>query len=148
MDTLLAFHNGFTISYPFQSVNSFFLKLFLIFFIFHLTFSKKRYIIFFVSSCRNGGIGRRAGFRCLWQQCREGSSPFSCTRKSLLQPLPKDFDKRLGIEDRKLVSKCSRASALFMELHCATSSSTGSTSAVMVRQILPLLFHQNQSTNA
>ena len=77
-----------------------------------------------------------------------GSSPIVSTRKSLLQPLPKKFDKRLGIEDRKLVSKCSRASALFMELHCATSSSTGSTSAVMVRQILPLLFHQNQSTNA
>ena len=36
--------------------------------------------------CRNGGIGRRAGFRCLWQQCRVGSSPISCmTRKGINQ---------------------------------------------------------------
>ena len=30
---------------------------------------------------RSGGIGRRAGFRCLWQQCRVGSSPISCMKK-------------------------------------------------------------------
>ena len=29
--------------------------------------------------CRNGGIGRRAGFRCLWSQDCAGSSPASCT---------------------------------------------------------------------
>ena len=28
--------------------------------------------------CRSGGIGRRAGFRCLWSQDRVGSSPISC----------------------------------------------------------------------
>ena len=28
--------------------------------------------------CRSGGIGRRAGFRCLWSQDRVGSSPVSC----------------------------------------------------------------------
>ena len=30
-------------------------------------------------ACRSGGIGRRAGFRCLWSQDRVGSSPISCT---------------------------------------------------------------------
>ena len=33
-----------------------------------------------ILACRSGGIGRRAGFRCLWQQCRVGSSPIFCTR--------------------------------------------------------------------
>ena len=31
-----------------------------------------------LKKCRNGGIGRRAGFRCLWSQDRVGSSPISC----------------------------------------------------------------------
>ena len=39
--------------------------------------------------CRSGGIGRRAGFRCLWSQDRVGSSPISCIlffAKNILYP--------------------------------------------------------------
>ena len=36
-----------------------------------------------LKKCRNGGIGRRAGFRCLWSQDRVGSSPISCIIFSL-----------------------------------------------------------------
>ena len=34
--------------------------------------------VFGIRGC--GGIGRRAGFRCQWQQCRVGSSPVIRTR--------------------------------------------------------------------
>ena len=51
-----------------------------------LTFLWKAVIIYLVKrttakttkKCRSGGIGRRAGFRCLWSQDRVGSSPISC----------------------------------------------------------------------
>ena len=51
-----------------------------------LTFLRKAVIIYLVKrttakttkKCRSGGIGRRAGFRCLWSQDRVGSSPISC----------------------------------------------------------------------
>ena len=51
-----------------------------------LTFLRKTVIIYLVKrttakttkKCRSGGIGRRAGFRCLWSQDRVGSSPISC----------------------------------------------------------------------
>ena len=52
-----------------------------------LTFLWKAVIIYLVKrttakttkKCRSGGIGRRAGFRCLWSQDRVGSSPISCS---------------------------------------------------------------------
>ena len=37
--------------------------------------------------CRSGGIGRRAGFRCLWSQDRVGSSPISCVFFYIGKPL-------------------------------------------------------------
>ena len=46
---------------------------------FLLTWARYFCIVVFVR--RSGGIGRRAGFRCLWQQCRVGSSPISCMKK-------------------------------------------------------------------
>ncbi len=36
----------------------------------------------FASDCPDGGIGRRAGLKHLWQQCRVGSSPTPGTKKS------------------------------------------------------------------
>ena len=56
-----------------------------------LTFLEKTVIIYLVKrttakttkECRSGGIGRRAGFRCLWSQDRVGSSPISCIIFSL-----------------------------------------------------------------
>ena len=56
-----------------------------------LTFLWKAVIIYLVKrttakttkKCRSGGIGRRAGFRCLWSQDRVGSSPISCIIFSL-----------------------------------------------------------------
>ena len=66
-----------------------------------LTFLRKAVIIYLVKrttakttkKCRSGGIGRRAGFRCLWSQDRVGSSPISCilfyfiqNQKELLLP--------------------------------------------------------------
>ena len=53
-----------------------------IFFKKHLIFAGSCAIIFDtvfgIRGC--GGIGRRAGFRCQWQQCRVGSSPVIRTR--------------------------------------------------------------------
>ena len=37
---------------------------------------------------RSGGIGRRAGFRCLWSQDRVGSSPISCINREVGERLP------------------------------------------------------------
>ena len=60
---------------------------------------------------------------------RAGSTPVIRTRKFLLQPLPKKFAKRLGIEDKKSMSKCSWTSSLSTaEFSCASSPLIGSTS--------------------
>ena len=57
-----------------------------------------------------------------------GSSPVCSTKKSLLQPLPKKFDKRLGIEDKKSMNICSWTSSLSIdEFNCIKSSLTGPT---------------------
>jgi hypothetical protein len=68
-----------------QKVNTFFEIFYFIFFIFSVdNHVKLRYTNACVNQtrvyieCRSGGIGRRAGFRCLWSQDRVGSSPISC----------------------------------------------------------------------
>ena len=49
--------------------------------------------------CRSGGIGRRAGFRCLWSQDRVGSSPISCIIFFLLLRMP-ELRIRLAVRHR------------------------------------------------
>ena len=53
---------------------------------------------------------------------RAGSTPVIRTRKFLLQPLPKKFAKRLGIEDKKSMSRCSWTSSLSMANFNVTNS--------------------------
>ena len=52
-----------------------------------------------LKKCRNGGIGRRAGFRCLWSQDRVGSSPISCIIFFLLLRMP-ELRIRLAVRHR------------------------------------------------
>ena len=52
-----------------------------------------------LKKCRNGGIGRRAGFRCLWSQDRVGSSPISCIIFFLLLRIP-ELRIRLAVRHR------------------------------------------------
>ena len=72
-----------------------------------LTFLWKAVIIYLVKrttakttkKCRSGGIGRRAGFRCLWSQDRVGSSPISCIIFFLLLRIP-ELRIRLAVRHR------------------------------------------------